>query len=290
MKLAIRSMFRAPKGKVFVAFDLSQAETWIVAHKANEYNMIDALKNGDIHCSTAVALFHESHLSCPGHRWDKKKKKDFYYCEVCDCWVAKDQRYLGKKYNHASAYRMGFAHAATTINKESPQTGVIVTTEQSRVYQSRWHGFYSIKGWWADIEYQLNVNRTIRTVYGRKRTFFAAWGDELFKEATAYEPQSTVADHAFGAVQPELGVEGGMLGIHKHFKNSNDVRLVHTAHDSAILETPYNLVDEVSQICYRNMHRPLLINGHEFYIPVDGEVGERWGEMEGIKREILEAA
>jgi hypothetical protein len=37
------------------------------------------------------------------------------------------------------------------------------------------------------------------------------------------------------------------------------------------------------------MYRPLLINNVEFYIPVDGEVGERWGELEKLPKEKLAA-
>ncbi len=115
------------------------------------------------------------------------------------------------------------------------------------------------------------------------------WGDELFKEATAYVPQSTVGDHALGAVQPELGIEGGLLSVYKMFKSHPEIRVVHTAHDSIMLEVPIGTELEVGGRIYSALHRPLVVNYEELTIPVDCEVGERWGELEKVPRQKLAA-
>lgn len=268
MKLAIRSMYVAPKGKALIAFDLSQAETWVVAHLANEYNMQDALKNGDIHRRTASILYN-----------------------VLEEEITKVQRYAGKQNNHAQSYRMGAMRLMEVFNKNSDKPPYMtITLDEAKRMSYKWHSYYHLKGWWDEIEYKLNTQqRTLTTVYGFKRTFFGQWGDELFKEATAFEPQSTVGDHALGAIQPELGVPGGILGVSRMLKDYKDVRLVHSAYDSVTVECPTNLVDEIAPQVYKQMYRPLLINNVEFYIPVDGEVGERWGELEKLPKEKLAA-
>lgn len=279
-KYAFRSIFVAAPGNVLLAFDLSQAETWIVAAKANEHNMWRALRGGDIHCDTAFILFNADN-GCE-HKWHKNPDET-YDCLNCATIISKDGRYLGKRYNHASSYRMSYYKAAEIINKDSILTGVSVSLSQSKMYSERWHNYYHIKSWWQEIEIKLGIDRTITTVYGFRRQFFGQWGEELFKEATAHEPQATVADHCNGATHPDLGITGGIIGVRRDLKRLQVGKIVHTAHDSLAVECPKEAADDLIPVIYKNMKRPLIVNGHEFTIPVDGEIGERWGELEKIK-------
>lgn len=262
--MKLRSMVVAPKGKVLIACDLSQAESWIVAYRANEPRMKHALNFGDIHRETALGFF------------DKTPET-----------IITEERYIGKQFNHASSYRMGPERAAELINKKSDQPPfVTVSLPQAKEFSRKWHELYNVKTWWSEIEEQLNHTRSITTTYGRRRDFFAAWGNELFKEATAYEPQSTVADHFNGAVHPELGIEGGLLGVYRKLiqtQSDDSLAIVHQAHDSLMMECPFEIRLEVASIITEQLRRPLIINGETFTIPSDCEIGERWGEMEKVK-------
>lgn len=272
-------MVCAPKGHTLIQFDFSQAESWIVAFLANEANMKKALMFGDIHLETAGSAIYFRNTGCE-HEWDKPSKS----CKLCKAIVTTDQRYIGKRVNHASAYRMKPYKQAQVINKDSDKPPyVTVTVAQTTEYNKGWHEHYNIRPWWAEIEQQMNINRTMITCYGRKRVFYAAWGEELFKEATAFEPQSTVADHANGKLHPELGIPGGFLQVHKTFVKTGVAKIINQAHDSIILETPSNLVDTIAPEVYNMLHRPIVLRGETFSIPVDCEVGERWGELEGYK-------
>jgi len=272
-------MIVAPPGKVLLMCDLSQAESWVVAYLANEPRMKHALQYGDIHTETAgSAIFFPYGCS---HNCDK----DLRTCSVCGNVVTTEMRYIGKRWNHASAYRMKPARAAQVVNKDSDQPPyVTITVAQSTEYSKAWHSYYNLKPWWGEIEYQLGVNRTMVTPYGRKRTFFGGWGDELFKEATAFVPQSTVADHFNGAVQPELGISGGLLSIYTNIVLPNpEIKLINQSHDSCMLEVPQSSYVEVAQQMKSYLFRPIIINGETCSIPVDCEVGERWGELEKLK-------
>lgn len=282
MKLYVRSMVLAPKGKNLVAVDLSQAESWIVAFRANEKNMQYSLLHSDIHTDSAAALFDPDNYCT--HKWSKNPDES-RNCTCCECVIVKTARYIGKRYNHASAYRMKYARAAQVINKDSDKPPyVTVTLSESKMFQERWHKRYNLKSWWKEIEDNLSRTRTLTTTYGRSRTFFAQWGDELFKEATAYEPQSTVADHFNGMVHPELGVKGGLIEIRRQLvKPYNDRKIVQQGHDSCIVECPKSDAPELAQQMMALLRRPLVINGMEFTIPTDAEIGERWGELEGVK-------
>lgn len=258
-KQKLRSMIIAPKGKTLVACDLSQAETWIVAWLSSEYNMKDFLLNSDIHTETARSLFNKP-APLP---------------------IITEERYIGKQNNHANSYGMKAMQQARVINKRSDQPPyVVVTIKQCKKYQESWHSLYpQIHNWHNEIKAQLSKNMTLVTPYGRSRTFFGNWGDDLFKAAYAHIPQSTVSDHFHGCVQPDLGVEGGLIAVLKNICTS-EILLCHDAHDSCMLEVPREIANEVGERLRNTIRRPLVVNGEEITIPVDLEIGERWGEME----------
>lgn len=255
-------MFVAPPGKILVSIDLSQAETWVVAHLANEQSMKHSLANSDIHRDTAMFL-------------DSCKRE-----EVTDV-----SRFKAKKTNHALSYRMSYMRLAQVINQESDKPPyLVVSLPDAHSLYNRWHTLYNLKQWWNQIEYELSAkNRTLVTPYGRIRVMFGAWGNELFKEATAQVPQSTVADHMNGAVQPELGITGGLVEVHDKFVKPGIIRIVNQGHDSFISEMDRQIYTEVVPQLVGYIKRPLVVNNEMFTIPVDCEVGERWGELEKHK-------
>lgn len=278
-------MIRALPGHELLAFDLSQAESWVVAYLANEPNMKKALKFGDIHSQTAVALFHEDKTFCD-HKW-KSGEKDSKVCiseAGCGVIILYDERYLGKKSNHASAYGMQPPRQAEVINAESDKPPfVTVTVAQTTKMNKAWHDYYNIKSWWQGIQDELSATRTLVTPYGRRRTFFAAWGNELFKEAYAYIPQSTVADHFNGAIHPQLGIAGGFRELHRRHVRKGFYQIINHAHDSVLLHIPKPVSDDLIGEIRSIIERPMVVNNEEFTIPVDGERGERYGELEKIK-------
>jgi len=273
-RLAVRSIIVAPPGKLLVNFDLAQAESWIVAYLANEPTMKHVLATGDIHRETGQKAL----KGWTDEYWDALPKDE-----------VKVARYTGKRYNHASAYRMGAQRAAEVINKDSDKPPfVTVTVAESKVFYEAWHNYYHIRGWWDEIEYQLNKNRTLTTPYGYVRYFFAQWGNELFKEATAFIPQSTVADHLNGAVCDEIGMEGGLVKVDELFVMKGAISIINQSHDSFMFEVDAEIALEVCEQIHKLLLRPLVINGEEFTIPVDCEIGERWGELKEQERKMDE--
>lgn len=270
----IRGIVVAPKDHLLVNFDLAQAESWIVAYLADEPKMKQALLFGDIHRETAQHAF----LEISDEEWEKIESKE-----------KKLRRYTGKQYNHATAYRMGPYKAMEVINKRSDKPPYLtVTLAESKTYYQKWHSYYHLDPWWAGIESQLNQTRTLTTPYNRVRYFFGQWGNELFKEATAYVPQSTVADHMNGKVQSSLGIKGGVLEVKKQLHDKKALRIINQSHDSILNIIHKDVWKEVAEQTHKLLLRPLIVNGEELTIPVDCEVGERWGELKEQKRTGLE--
>jgi DNA polymerase I-like protein with 3'-5' exonuclease and polymerase domains len=268
-KLKFRSMFIAPKDKYLLQVDLSQAESWVVAWEAKDENMKYSLQNGDIHTDTATIIFEvdKSQIDPKG-----------------------TQRYLAKRINHGSGYGMKPPRQTEIINKDSSEPPyLVVTVPEVTKYQDKWHGhFWRVREWHGEIRDELRLNRTLITTYGRKRVFYGQMpsGDtgEFWKEAYAYKPQSTVADHFTGLLHPELQIPGGMKEIWKQIcVPYPDIKMINMSHDSLILEVPKTSILPVALSCKHLLERPLIINGEQFTIPVDAEYGERNGEWEKIK-------
>lgn len=263
-QLKLRSMLVAGRDNVLIACDFSQGETWIVAHLANEIRMMESLKNGDIHRETAAnALFH-----------------------VPEIEVTSDMRYLGKRFNHASSYKMNYERAAQVINKDSDKPPYIsVTLKEARTYSQAWNSYYKLGPWWDEIIDKLNRTRTLVNTYGSRMIFNGNWSGKLHKEATAWEPQSTLASHANGAVHPQLGIKGGFLEVWNQLQvKEKRGHIINQSHDSIVFECHKDTKDELIERIPNYLRRPLIVNGYEFTIPVDVEVGERYGELEKVKK------
>lgn len=282
MKLDYRSIFIAPKNKLLVHIDLSQAESWVVAYLANERNMKYALRHSDIHCQGAGAIFF---LNGCNHDWVKKTRT----CNNCNSTLTDDQRYLGKRRNHASSYGMRPKKAMEVINSDSDKPPYIsISLKESEEHHKLWHAFYDVKGWWHEV---FRKDRKMTTSYGRTRYFYGQWGDDLEREKIAFEPQSTVGDHFNGAIHPIVQQKGGLIEIYRQLikpYNCGEVRcrhhdchkIINQSHDSCILELPSENAIEIGLKAQDLLLREIVINDEEFTIPCDGKIGDRWSERE----------
>jgi len=282
VKAKIRELFIAPKDKLLLAVDFSQGETWITAHLANEQMMIEFLTNSDVHTETANFLFHPAHLC---HEWVKKGKGAI--CTTCGQEIIETERFIGKKNNHANSYGQGAERQAQGINKESDKPPyVTVSIKQCRGYQEAWHNLYpNIHNiWHMEVQRELISKRTLITPYGFRRRFYEHMNDQLFKAAYAFIPQSTLLDHCSGKLQPGNEIPGGLREVKKIFVDRfpNDFKIINMSHDSFCMECPTSQVKEVGESCIKIMQRPMIVNGMEFTIPVDAEVGENYGNMESL--------
>lgn len=258
----LRSMFIADEGKVLAEFDLNRGESWVYAHLSNDPEMIRVhQEGGDFHSETASAI--SSVFAEPLSVDEIIAEKHGRHYRL---------RYLGKKVNHGSAYRMGEFRQAEVINEEAEDTGITITVAQTRKAQGLWRQKYCMMPeWWNSIERKLNKDRTLETPYGRVRRFYSYWSKDLFKEATSYVPQSTSVDY----------LNLGMLDVWNDLdQGSGPVQLLHQNHDSILCLVDEDKVDELMPEIQQRLTRTLVVNGHEISIPVEGSFGPSWGEQD----------
>ena len=266
-KLKFRSIFVPDEGNIFVAADFSQAESWIVAYLSEDDRMKEALHAGRIHETTAAALY-------------KKPIQE----------ITKTERYCGKQCNHAFAYRMEAYRHMEVVNSYSTEPPFIsITLPESERRHRIWHSLYFnvSQKWWPQIEHDLVTKRFLRTPYGRIRRFYGDLREgsarkKALKEATAFLPQSTIADHVFGARQDSQRA-GGILEVYRTVVESGLGKIVNTSHDSVAIECLRQSGDDVVSALVQALKRPMVVKGEEFVIPVEVEMGENYGEMKKVQ-------
>jgi hypothetical protein len=105
------------------------------------------------------------------------------------------------------------------------------------------------------------------------------WGDEMFKEAYSYIPQSTVA----------MKLNKALCAAYE----SGKIDLLNNIHDAVLYQLPISLGAEeiLSRIRFvaELLEEPLEIEGRSFRIPVDTHIGFNAGDVETLNLKTANA-
>lgn len=262
----LRVMYIPDDGYELAEFDLNRGESWVYTFLSLDPELLRIhTSGGDFHSETAAAIqsaFGSRDLSVEDIIRLNQEKDEFGF----------RIRYLGKKVNHASAYRMGPFRGAEVVNQESDETGISITPAQMAKAQKLWAQKYlGIGNWWGSVDRSVENDRKLVTPYGRVRQFFGFMNDALKKEATAYVPQSTSVDY----------MNRGMLRVYHELvvPGAYGLELLHQNHDSILVQYKQEYRDEVIPEVIERLQSILVINGHEFTIPVEGSYGQNWKDL-----------
>ena len=251
----LRQMYIADDGMVFIYSDYSQAEARVVAHYANCHGLIDLFEDPtrDIHCENAARIF--------GRRIPKLVQ------DGGD--VLPEERYLAKRVVHASNYGMGPDRLVQIVNQDAETTGVRIDLATAKFLLETYFSIYpELKSiFWANVEHELAHSRTLINPFGWGRVFYGRLDNQTAKnEAYAHKPQSTV------------GVLCGEAWIRAD-RNLTPIgaEVLVNVHDALLSQVPVAKLDESIALIGEAMDIPLTINGRQFKIPVDFQVGFNWG-------------
>jgi DNA polymerase-1 len=248
----ILSMFIVDKGYVYLEADLSQAEARVVDLLAEDYEGLLEYGLIDKHAKTARIVL-----------------------SLGDDFVVRKgspERFLGKTSRHAGSYDMGKHRAMVTFNTDAAKYGIDLHVSEYKAGQilERFHLAYpKIRSvFHTSVQNALAANeRTLTTPFGRKRQFSGRWGDQMFKEAYAMIPQSTVGDQ----------VKRAMLHI-KH--KIPGCRIVMEKHDAIGALVPINEVAQHALVFKEGLEMPIDFAGCSIprgilVIPAEFEIGEK---------------
>jgi len=244
----VKKIFTAPEGMLLFQVDLKQAESRFVAYDACDDNLINMLEDDskDIHKYVAAEIF--------------QKPQD---------QITKQERQLGKKSGHGANYAMG---VSTFIEQCIGDDIILNKKEATNVLESYHRLFPGIRRWHQRIRSEVRNARFLSNPFGRERYFYGRIGDDLFREAYAFRPQSSIPD-----------ITNSLMLKLWEARNNNDLdfNLLLQVHDSLLFEVWPKHLDKLGSMCLDTKWWHPIINmpAGQLIIPTDCETGTLWGEM-----------
>lgn len=240
----IKSMYLPDDGCCILEPDLSGAEARVVAVLARDEKLKKIFKyNLDVHRITygwidsccpddLLALFFAETNE------DKIQELKKEINKILKQRIDDETRQIGKKFRHAGHYDMGKRTASEQTGLSEWRCGKIL--EKFHASNPNIRGVYH-EGTRDILEHN---DRTLVNPFGRVRQFLDRWGHELFKEAYAQIPQSTVSDQTkFAAIRVE--------------KRCPFIKIFSESHDSFAAHTPIDKVDEVILVMKEELETPI---------------------------------
>lgn len=244
----VKKMIRWDDDRVFIEFDLEQAETRFVAYDACEETLLSMIeRKEDIHRYVAAEIY-------------EKPMAD----------VTHDERQLGKKSGHGANYSMGVATFQDSCLKEMDL--VLDRKMATRVLEAYHKLFPGIRRWHAKIRNTVYRERRLANPLGRVRFFYGRADDNTYREAYAYRPQSTVPDIANHLM---LGLVGrrtlGDMNFWLHMQ----------CHDSVLLSCKPDQVQRIAAygLTPKHWHPEIILPAGRLVIPTSMKYGNCLGEM-----------
>lgn len=230
----IRSLYITDEGFCFMEADLSQAEPRIVANLSNDDETLRLFDSGqDFHSLTASWLFS---LPIDDVLYDKEHKGGGI-------------RFVGKTVRNGGNYDMAKGRVMVEVNTGARKFHIpmSVNEKEAGVLLSKFHQYTpKIRGvFHEDIKRALkDFDRTLVNPFGRPRKFLARWGGDLFREAFAQIPQSTVRDQVIRAG----------ISLRKRFP---EISIVIESHDALVALVPLDRQEEYKASMIEEFERPI---------------------------------
>jgi uracil-DNA glycosylase family 4 len=254
-----REPYISDPGYVLIETDMSQAEARIVALFANDEKLLRLFREkADIHKITAAIIF-----GIP----------------IQD--VNKELRFIGKTCRHAGNYDMGKRRLMELVNTDAKKYKINISISEWRagILLDKFHAFSpNIRGVFHTQvqEALISNNRVLVNPFGRYRQFFDRWGRELFKEAYAQLPQSTVPDHLRRA---------GIRAKQRFALEGIDARFIVEAHDALVGLVKIEHADRYTSIVHEEIETPIdfsrcTLSRGQLVIPAESKIGTSYKECD----------
>ena len=246
-----RKMFTAPEGKVFLQADYKQAEAVVVAYLTGDARLKRMFSDS----------YGKSNSYCDEHYYDVHRHTAalMFRKDVSD--ITKEERTIGKTLRHAVSYAAGPSVISARLDIPLKDAKLLLQT----YYNANPH----LQAWQLRIQEELKETRTLTNLFGRRHYFLSRWGDDLFRSAYSFMPQSTVGDLLNKALV-EL------------YYSHPEIDIVLQLHDAVYCLSPENNIKQYAQTLQKAMAIPLKYKNEEFLIDTDFSIGKSWGEMEAF--------
>ncbi len=241
----LRRFFIAREGWVLVDADYSQIELRVLAHVADDQNMIQAfLNNDDIHRSTAAKVFH-----------------------MPESMVTPIMRSRAKAVNFGIVYGIGAFSLAKDIN---------VTRKEAETYIHDYLSTYSgIDEYMKKVVADAKENGYAETMFGRRR---------YLPELTSSNFNMRSFGERVARNMPIQGAAADIIKIamirveNRLEKEKLQAHLILQVHDELIVEAPQNEAEQAAKILTEEMQ-----NAVSLAVPLTAEanIGRTWYDAKG---------
>ena len=245
----IRDYVIAPEGWDFITVDMKAMELRVLAHVANEQNMIKAFNSKvDLHTYSASMTFN-------------KKPED----------VTKEERQIAKEVSFLTVYG---GTAFTLANKRN-----ISEARAEKIINSWLEAFPGVKVYMNTIDEYIKEFKYAKTIFGRYRHLpniaspVKSIQREAFRQGLNFTIQSAASDILLC----------GLIGISKRLEESGfKAKLAATVHDSVELVSPKNETENVIRIVHTELvNYPYMRNNFNINLRVPLEVEVELGTSFG---------
>lgn len=242
LEVNIRDYVIAPDGWDFLTIDLKACELRVLAHVANEANMIKAFKSGlDFHIYSAALAYN-------------KNPED----------VTKDERQSAKEVSFLTVYG---GTAFTLASKRN-----ISESKAQKIIDSWLRAYPGVQEYMNDIEKYINKYKCARTIFGRVRHLknidspFKSVRREAYRQGLNFTVQSPSSDILLCC----------LIGINNKLKSLGlKSKIISTVHDSIEIVSPKHETKNVIQIAYEEFRSLEYLKTHfdiDLRVPLDIDV------------------
>lgn len=230
----IRQAFIARDGYVILAADYSQIELRIMAHLANDANMIKAFAEGkDIHRSTAAEIF-----GVPLEA------------------VTSEQRRSAKAINFGLIYGMSEFGLANQLG--------ISRTDAKKYMELYFQRYPAVQQFMLDIREKAAEKGYVETLFGRRL---------YLPEINSRNQMRRKAAERVAINAPMQGtaadiIKVAMIGIDQAVRNCEDIAMIMQVHDELVFEVKADRVEHYTPLIKAEMEKAI-----ELKVPLIAEVG-----------------
>lgn len=258
----IRKLFVPDLGYVFLARDLSQAESMLVAWLAGDLRLIELYLEGvDVHWERTKDLF-----GLPKDLPYEPKRK-YELSAFGEPRTLKWLRDLQKPFTHGGNYKMGYRKLQSELVKE----GFDIPLEFCRKALESFRAQNPLTVQWQNkTEETLRATRTLVTPLGRRREFRGRFTDDLIRAAVAFVPQSTVGEMC-------------QLGMRRMYDKDKNFQPLFNNHDENLGQCRPKHLASCNKNLIEAMRIPIQVNNRELIIPGESSTGPSWGELEELR-------
>lgn len=191
-----------------------------------------------------------------------------------DNWPS-DQRYyyIAKQTCHSANYSIrGPTFQMNTLVKS--EGSVVLSVKQCNNFLGMYHDLFpEIRQWHCEIQDEVKSTRTLNNLFNFPRKFHEPTGEELFKQAYAFKPQSTVAcitSRAIVNLQRRIEERDSLLG--------EGFDILQDGHDSILWQSSKEKVKECAAEVKKELEQELTSpRGEIFKMGSECSIGENWG-------------